>query len=208
MTGLRGPTDPGVIWSALENVTGKRAFDVGANVGAVARMLAKNFTWVVAFEPALESLIELVDDCPPNVIPANVAVTSKHGPVYLSESEQSIKTGQLVSPSEEMEWSWGPHLRRRLVGGITLDEATKSYGVPDFVKIDVEGHEVQVVEGGPALWERYAPRVLIEVHGAGFEEPLRALLPNYTLELVRHPGYSESHAGFRNHFFLRGEAAA
>ena len=53
---------------------------------------------------------------------------------------------------------------------ITGDELCKEHNfIPDFIKIDVEGHEVKVLEGCRGLIEKHKPTILCEIHaGTGF----------------------------------------
>jgi FkbM family methyltransferase len=46
----------------------------------------------------------------------------------------------------------------------TLDEECARTFVPDLVKIDVEGFELEVLEGGHVLFSRHRPVLMLEVH--------------------------------------------
>jgi FkbM family methyltransferase len=46
---------------------------------------------------------------------------------------------------------------------VRLDDAIPSSVDVDFVKIDVEGHEMSVLRGGSAMFERSRPSILIEI---------------------------------------------
>jgi FkbM family methyltransferase len=48
---------------------------------------------------------------------------------------------------------------------VALDEFVRSHRPPTFIKIDVEGAEVEVLEGARALLERFHPALSIEIHG-------------------------------------------
>lgn len=63
--------------------------------------------------------------------------------------------------------SWKAFLRRKKI--IEKDVQVKrldDFGIADvdFIKIDVEGHELEVLKGGAATIERYRPVLLMEVH--------------------------------------------
>lgn len=68
-------------------------------------------------------------------------------------------------------------------GGIGLDEAAARFGEPDFVKIDVEGGEVEVLRSGRATIGRGAA-MIIEVHGEAEERGCRELLRGRAVEVV------------------------
>jgi FkbM family methyltransferase len=46
----------------------------------------------------------------------------------------------------------------------TLDELTNEFGAPTHVKIDVEGHERAVLQGGKSTLREHAPVIFLEVH--------------------------------------------
>ena len=56
--------------------------------------------------------------------------------------------------------------RKIFVKTTTIDEyCTENRVVPDGIKIDVEGAERLVIEGGQQTIDRYAPWILLEFHG-------------------------------------------
>ena len=64
------------------------------------------------------------------------------------------------------------------VPSITLDQAAADHGWRDvdFVKLDVEGHELQVIAGGRAFFTQASPLVMFEIT-AGEGVDLRPLVP-------------------------------
>ena len=64
-------------------------------------------------------------------------------------------------------------------GSMTLDRASNEYFVPDFIKIDVEGAEVDVLQGGQTLLAETRPSMIIEVHGAEAENGCLRLLDRH-----------------------------
>ncbi len=155
-------------WDIMSSVTGRVAFNVGGNIGQAARVLAPNFHTVVSLEPCQESFDILLVESAPNVVCLPVAVSDHVGIVELTESANSIKTGQLTTGAA---LSWGETVGTREVECTTVDELARHYGLPDFVNVDVEGHEVAVLEG----WTCNRPQVLIEVHRAENEYAVREL---------------------------------
>ena len=47
----------------------------------------------------------------------------------------------------------------------TLDNLLKDEKVVDFIKIDVEGHELNVLKGGLEVLEKFKPMMLLEING-------------------------------------------
>lgn len=190
-------------WDVLSAAAGDLAFDVGANVGQSTRVLAANFARVIALEPCRESYDILAAEVPGNVTALRLAAAAIAGELVLEEAARSISTGQLVAgPSLPM---WGPRIGKRTVTATTLDDLLRCYGPPDFVKIDVEGSEIAVLQGARVLFGEVRPPVIVEVHQAANEGPVRALLTGYRLTELRHGDYVKPGGEiYRNHFWLWG----
>lgn len=194
---LDGHQDQAGAWDVLGAATGRLAFDVGANVGQAARVLAPHFATVIAMEPCKESFDILLEESAPNVVPIMAAVSSQTGSVELTESAYSITTGQLTTGGG---LAWGASLGTRSVDSVTVDDLIAHYGRPDFVKIDVEGHEVEVLRGWTAAHDC---SVLIEVHRAEHEEPVRDLWGNPLRKLSHNRNVGPM--AFKNHFWLTSQ---
>jgi hypothetical protein len=54
-------------------------------------------------------------------------------------------------------------------GTTTLDDLKNEFGVPGFVKIDIEGAESLALEGAPILLSKHHPNLVIETHGREIE---------------------------------------
>lgn len=193
-------SDPPAVWGLYSSLTGGLAFDVGANGGMTAARLAEGFDRVIAYEPAVESYDTLCSQTPDNVEPVMAAVTGHAGEVQLDVRAVTSKYGELTT-GNGLPASWGPVDAHRIVRAVTLDDEAARVGDPDLVKIDTEGHEVQVVKGGLEMIARRNPALIIEVHSeeAGLE--LLELLPG-RWEKVSHPLYQPDWVEFRNHYWL------
>lgn len=195
----RGATDDPRIELLLDSVTGSIAYDIGANIGMTSSRLALNFEHVVAFEPCRESFEFLEEEAATNVLPLSFAVSDKDGDLTLHEARRSIQSGQLVS---KPGLHWGNLDASRDVPAITLDTAVEEYGYPDFVKVDTEGHEVEVIRGGLEFLGEFHPRLCIEIHHEPAEQEIRQMLPSYNLTNVRQSQYREESIVYRNHFWM------
>jgi len=203
MTFVDFQSDPDVIWSTFTDVTGYLAFDVGANGGRVAALLADRFERVVAFEPCAESFDHLARSAPPNVRCEQLALSDHAGPVTFVEAERAIALGELVTGSS-LPGPWGVPVAERTVQAVTFDGMAARYGTPDFVKIDTEGHEALIVEGGRATLGDVA-HILIEVHSADNEQRIRDVLPGRSWHVTRHPAYGLTNPDRANHFWMRSQ---
>ena len=161
--------------------------------------LSRNFVRVIAFEPCRESFELLRSDAPDNVTASLTAVSDTDGEIELQEANRSIVTGQLVS---KPGLHWGTILRSRKVQSATIESLVEIYGEPDFIKIDTEGHEVEVVRGGMRFLEAAKPRLCIEVHHEHAEGEIRKLLKNISLIKISQDQYREESIIRKNHFWL------
>lgn len=199
MTAITFASDPPAIWDIFGRISGERAFDIGANGGITSRLLAERFDEVHAFEPAVESFNVLAERLPPNVTAHLKAVSDHDGTVTLDERAVLGRMGELTT-GDTMVRSWGEQSGTRQVPSVTIDTLAEEYGEPDFVKIDTEGHEKAIVEGGLKTLNRGC-RLLIEVHSAENGEWIMRALDG-PLTQVRHPGYTPGTDYFNHHWFL------
>ncbi len=189
-------SDPGVIWEMYPTFGGELAFDVGANGGMVASILAANFSR--AFEPHPDSFLTLSELGPP-VEPQNVALTDHVGTLELRMTEVCAPLGEYVTGDS---LPWGLTTGMATMACSTLDAEVENHGVPDFIKIDPEGHEVKIIEGGKELFASHLPRLLIEVHAEENGPLIESLLPAYEFVKIEHPGYEFDSNLRRQHFYL------
>jgi FkbM family methyltransferase len=144
---LVGPYDSQRVVLRYPTYTGELAFEIGANRGWLANVWARQFDHVVACEPHPGSYALLERDALPNVTPLNIAVSDHSGDLTLDLHDDSDMVGQLFTPGTEI------HENKTVVGNLTVEALTLNdlsdvYGQPDFVKVDTEGHEVEVMAGG------------------------------------------------------------
>lgn len=144
-----------VIRRTLDEINkGDIVWDVGANIGTHALLFVAAGAHVVAFEPhppttaALRKNIELNN--------ANVEVVEA---ALSNETTTStlLSTGDPAAGTHHVD-SDGGGKQISLVRGVNVDKPT-----PDVLKIDVEGHELEVLEGMEDILKniRYA---IVEVH--------------------------------------------
>ena len=134
-------------------------WDIGAYHGLYSIRLAKAGKKVVAFEPNLASYRVLERNIALNqvdVSPQNLALFSTGGILELLDDGV---TSRIISPENTAY--------RTLVYGSALDSllfGPSPNDPPDFIKIDAEGAEIEILRGAMVTLCKIRPKLLIEVH--------------------------------------------
>ena len=145
---------------------GSLVFDIGANLGNRTEVFLELGARVVALEP-LPAVAKTLGDWKrgdPNFTLVQKAVGAVAGTSVLHVSNYSVISS--MTPEWVEACKQQPHLRDAVwstetVEVTTLDALIDRFGVPAFTKIDVEGYEVEVLQGLsrpiPALSFEYTP---------------------------------------------------
>jgi FkbM family methyltransferase len=153
---------------------GDLVFDIGAHAGNRARALASLGCRVVAIEPQPDfaRLLRVLFDRSSRVEVVEAAVADAPGRASLSISERTPTVTTLAAAwrdarAREPEFARVRWNRRIEVETTTLDLLIARFGVPAFIKIDVEGSESTVLasltHAVPALSFEYVPGALDQV---------------------------------------------
>jgi len=126
-------------------------FDIGANRGDATLAGLNKGHKVIALEPAPAIYAELVKNFiyNPNVVPLQLAVaeeSNKRLEFYEAQEDglSTLNKDWLTSP--EMPYNGKP-FRTTQVSTINVDDLVQLYGIPDLIKVDVEGAEWSVFKG-------------------------------------------------------------
>jgi FkbM family methyltransferase len=163
------------------------AVDVGAHVGLWSRVLSYYFRIVHAFEPVKEfrdCLYQNVVDTPYEVKLYDLAVSDNSGGLRTMNIVND-NTGQShLRPASEGGIINTPE--HPLVATVALDDIDFG-GRVDFIKIDVEGSELEVLKGAKRLLTDDHPIVVLEQKGGNAE---RYGLGQYAaLDYIKKLGY-------------------
>ncbi len=153
---------------------GDVVFDIGAHAGNRVRGLAALGCRVVAVEPqpTFARMLRLLFGRSPNVtvIEAAVAETAGRRALWVSDRHPTLATqadAWREARQEESGFAGVQWDRQIEVQTTTLDLLIARFGLPTFVKIDVEGAESSVLAGlsssVPALSFEYLPGALDQV---------------------------------------------
>jgi FkbM family methyltransferase len=157
--------EPEVVRKTIsETRPGMTVVDVGAHIGYYTLLFAKNVGAtgrVISFEPAPNNFAVLAKNVELNGL-AHVrlfdsAIFSRCGKITISIPDHSNSGEASVSQSVG-----ATHVQ---VNSTTLDAVSSSLDLhPDFLKIDVEGSETDVLAGAQKTIRRCRPKMLIELH--------------------------------------------
>ena len=151
--------------------SGDTVLDIGANIGAhtlpLARLVGPTGR-VVAFEPTAFAFGKLQENMAlnPELAPRISARQSMLVAERASEVPATLFSSWPLSAEEELHAKHkGRSMTTRGASAETLDDAVAGLGLAavDFVKIDVDGHELPVLRGGANTIERFRPSILIEL---------------------------------------------
>jgi len=122
-------------------------FDIGSNVGTTVEFFSQKANKVIGFEPN-PRLVEILRKRFNN---RNVIIDSRGLSNEIGEKKFRIANADTISTFSE-DWvnnsrftggySWNEGI---IVDTTTLDSVIEQYGTPDYIKIDVEGYEFEVL---------------------------------------------------------------
>ena len=131
-------------------------YDIGSNIGVHATAFASVAKAVYCFEPNQKNFTLLLKNTQQfkNVFAINAAVTNKNGIIPVQDFDFNSQEGNYGSV----------HVGEGSAAALGLQLDTWNVRKPDLIKIDVEGHEYQVIQGCDNIIRTANPVVYFEAH--------------------------------------------
>lgn len=182
---------------------GMHCWDIGANIGYYTCLLARLVGAggrVLAFEPASATRARLEENVTlngfGNVRVLGCAVGSAEGVARIHYSSADLFEGTASLRADDRR-NHGEQVAVR-----TLDALVAEFGAPQFLKIDVEGAQLDVWRGGRRFLSEHGPLVLAELRDSDDPALLREIEAlvracGYVLYAIRKGGRLVEHAALR-----------
>lgn len=164
-------------------------FDVGANIGQTAAKYVEVYPAadIYSFEPVASTFATMSERVRPypRVRPVHLALTTEVGRAAMVVDGTASETFHLASPDELADG----RLAREDVALGTIDAYCAEQGIErvDLLKIDTEGNDLAVIEGGPRMFGGHIALVEVE---AGMNPENSRHVPFETLKArLEHHGF-------------------
>lgn len=140
------------------------ALDVGANIGNHSIYFSRYFREVRAFEPhpVTNRILEINANFYSGITVHKFALSDRHGRAQLIENPVNLGGSRIADTS-----STSIAISLQKLDDLDIDRSRIS-----LIKLDVEGHEANVLRGGLETLQEAMPIVLFEAHAADFEGPM------------------------------------
>jgi FkbM family methyltransferase len=172
-----------------ELVNGTSTFlDIGANIGFYSILFAMESeeSEVHAFEPLQKNVARMKHNIGLNDVTSiqlhEFALSDEDGTADLKVSDGNLGETSIISNPVSSE-------SNRLVETDTKRLDALAIETPDLVKIDVEGAEYQVLEGGRECLSEHKPEILLELHPHRMVNPDKRIRDIQTI--LQNSGYSD-----------------
>ena len=147
--------------------------DAGANRGVWTEVLRRHSRRVCAFEPNPKMCAELRRCARPDVevFPLALSDRSGHADLLVPQNDRGYSNqGASLSPARIGDGRFGVmRVETRRLDDLALDDV-------GFIKIDVEGHELEVLEGARETLRRHRPTLVVEIEERHHTRPIAELL--------------------------------
>lgn len=151
----------------LKNMKFDQCLDVGAHAGTYSVLLSRNCSRVYAFEPAPHVFHILQNLNVRNVVAYNVALGNENGEAEMSFPFVDGKIDQALATLRPLSTGDFDGIETCKIKLVRFDDFAAKTGCDyeriEFVKIDVEGFEMQTLLGMSRLLNAKKPDLMIEI---------------------------------------------
>jgi len=154
-------------------------FDVGANFGVMSLQFAKLVPWgkVYSFEPTfyafskLRKNLELNPELAKRIVAIQSFVSSSTSEEPGIEAYASWKVGGIVKGVKHQVHG-GIAKSTDGIGAVSLDDFCEQKEIKrlDFIKIDTDGYEFEVLKGAKKVINKFSPVIIFEIGGYVMDE--------------------------------------
>ena len=167
----QGYREPAFMWIIKHEAKGKIGVDLGANLGYVTLHMCRNMDKIIAIEPDRRMRKLLKKNIKENgfsdkVEIYNFAISDKDGEeiIYLSKKHPNLNTlcnNEKLKKSKDL-------LKKEKIITRKIDSLNIK---PNFIKMDIEGYEVEAINGAMDTLKKVNKcKLLIEVHPQYYNE--------------------------------------
>jgi FkbM family methyltransferase len=147
-----------------------RIIDIGAHVGFFTLLFAKlvgNQGKVISFEPSLETFKLLTSNVGnlDHVKVFNHAISNTNEQISFYEFPvlYSEYNSEFITQFESEKWFLKNKPNKVSIPALTIDSIVKDHSfVPNFIKVDVEGNELKVLQGAKDTLLKHHPVIMME----------------------------------------------
>lgn len=178
-------SDTGWIWKELCQFS-NTIIDIGANTG-IYSMVAKTInpnSKVFAFEPSIHTYKKLLLNNKINKFDIKceqIALSNCNGKQVFFDTPNSNQTSASLSPEKLKNWEgYSGEIYEYEVQTVKLADYIKNKSIEniDLIKMDIEMHEPEAIEGLGSYLQKYKPIVIIEVLSEKVAKKLNELIDN------------------------------
>jgi FkbM family methyltransferase len=163
--------EPAFMWILRKEASGALGIDLGANIGYTTVSLCNNMEKVIAIEPdgrCKKSLLKTIkaNGFQDKLTYYKFAMSDKVGDSYIHYAEKHCNLNTLCDPTEKLQKNH--NFKKKKIETMTIDSLSVD---PNFIKMDIEGYEVEALRGGMETFKRADKcKLLIEVHPQYYSE--------------------------------------